>query len=268
MDNRDPAIASIPIYLINLDGSDARLHSARQQLDAAGLAFERVPAFDGRGLCANRFPDYDAEAALRYMGRPLGGGEIGCYLSHLDCARRFLATQAPFGMVLEDDLKLVPGFAGGLDRLLACLPGLAAWDLVNIGATKHKIYTTLADFEAGGHGYALTRAHYFPMTTAGLIWSRAGARCFVDGHDRIWAPIDNYLRHHLTRTGLGLAVCPPLITRETAGGSDINARPRSPKDQLYTHALRKHRRGLADKRIALGRMLQFRLARRRGAVPT
>lgn len=268
MDNRKPAIMSIPIYLINLDGSDARLHSAREQFNAAGLSFERVPAFDGRGLRIDQFPDYDAEAALCYMGRPLSGGEIGCYLSHLDCARRFLATRAPLGIVFEDDLKLVPGFAEGLDRLLACLAGLAAWDLVNIGANKHKIYTTLAGFEAKGRAYTLTQAHYFPMTTAGLIWSRAGAIRFVEEHDRIWTPIDNYLRHWQTRTGRGLAVWPPLVTTEAAGGSDINAIPRSPKDRLFTHSLRKHRRVLGNKIVALRQMLQFRLVRRRGAIGT
>ena len=80
----------VAVYLINLDGSDDRLREASGQLESAGVTFERVAAFDGRGLRIEEFPDYDAKGARSYMGRPLRGGEIGCYLSHLECACRFL----------------------------------------------------------------------------------------------------------------------------------------------------------------------------------
>ncbi len=81
-------------FLTNLDGSDDRLNSARAQLDQQGIAFTRVSAFDGRGLNLTEVRDYDEAHAVRYMGRKLKGGELGCYYSHLDCARRFLASDA------------------------------------------------------------------------------------------------------------------------------------------------------------------------------
>ena len=58
-------------YLINLDGSDERLSSARVQLEQQGITFTRVSAFDGRGLNLAEVSDYDEAHALRYMGRKL-----------------------------------------------------------------------------------------------------------------------------------------------------------------------------------------------------
>lgn len=243
----------IPVYLINLDGSDERLASASGQLVAAGVDFQRVPAFDGRKLRIEEFPDYDPRAALRYLGRPMRGGEIGCYLSHLDCARRFLATDAAQAVVLEDDMHLTPGFAEGVRKVLDWLAAHPmGWDVINIGANRHKIYTVLHGFDAGGSRHDLTLAHYFPMTTTGLIWSRPGAQAFVEGHRTIWAAVDNYFRWWQTRTGRGLAVWPPLVTTTGAESeiADAGANRRSVGGRHPLYGLMKQRRLLTDKAIA------------------
>lgn len=246
-------MSDLPVYLINLDGSDERLCSASGQLNRAGQVFQRVPAFDGRKLRIEQFPDYDAGAALRYLGRPMRGGEIGCYLSHLDCARRFLASGAAHCIVLEDDMQLQPGYAEGVRKVLEWLDRQdLCWDLINIGANRHKIYTAIHEFNAGGRHYALTRAHYFPMTTTALIWSRQGARSFVTEHGAIFAAVDNYFRHWLTRTDRGLAVWPPLVTTTGAeseiAGDGRNRRSVEGRHPLY--GLLKQRRLLTDKFIA------------------
>ncbi|KRW95547.1 glycosyltransferase family 25 protein [Paracoccus sp. PXZ] len=246
-------MSDLPVYLINLDGSDERLRSASGQLNHAGQVFQRVPAFDGRKLRVDQFLDYDAGAALRYLGRPMRGGEIGCYLSHLDCARRFLASGAEHCIVLEDDMQLQPGYAEGVRKVLAWLGRQDLdWDLINIGANRHKIYTAIHEFDAGGQQHALTRAHYFPMTTTALIWSRQGARAFVAEHGAIFAAVDNYFRHWLTRTDRGLAVWPPLVTTTGAeseiAGAGRNRRSAEGRHPLY--GLLKQRRLLTDKFIA------------------
>lgn len=205
-------MAHLAAYLINLEGSDGRLAQATAQLTAAGLPFTRVAAFDGRGLAREEFPDYDHARALAHMGRPLRGGEVGCYLSHLEAARQFLASGAAYGLVLEDDLQLMPDFAAGLAAVLTLVDERAAdWDLVHLAAGRHKIFTRIAGFEVAGQRHVLTRAHYFPMVTTALLWSRAGAAAFVAAHRQIWAPVDNYLRHWQLSRDRGLAVWPPLV---------------------------------------------------------
>ncbi|WP_068304693.1 glycosyltransferase family 25 protein [Pararhodobacter sp. CCB-MM2] len=237
-----------PAFVINLDGSEARMASAAAQLTATGLAFQRVPAFDGRGLTPQEFPDYDAKAALAYMGRPMRGGEIGCYHSHLRAAQAVVNSGAPMGLVFEDDMQLVPGAAERLQALADWLAGRDDWDLVNLGANKHRIYSNLVQFGA----HALTRAHYFPMMASGLLWKREGALAFLQAHDRIFAPVDNYFRHWQTRRDRGLAIWPPLV--ETTGAeSDIFAGPvsRSREDRHPLYGLIKQRRLMADKLLAL-----------------
>jgi len=91
---------SFPVFLINLDDSPARLAAAQGNCTAHGVEFTRVSGYNGRKLDPMSVPEYDSTAALKYMGRDLNGGEIGCYFSHI----RALETGAPYGLVLEDDM--------------------------------------------------------------------------------------------------------------------------------------------------------------------
>lgn len=245
-------LTGLPVYLINLDGSDERLRSATRQLADEGMAFKRVPAFDGRALRMDEFPDYDPAAAMAYMGRPLRGGEIGCYLSHLDCARRVLDSRAPWGLVFEDDVQLQPGFGEGIAILLDWLDRNGGdWDLINLGSPQHKLYTPIMNFIVAGRHHELTRAHYFPMTATALIWSRQGAETFVRSHDRIMRGVDNHFRHWLTRSDSGLAVWPPLVTT-TGAESDIEGGrgKRSAGGRHPLYGLIKQRRQIVNKLIA------------------
>jgi glycosyl transferase family 25 len=245
-------LEQFPIYLINLDRSQDRLAAAKSQLDEVGLTFERMPAFDGRQMVLDwRFPDYDEKAAMAHMGRSLRSGEIACYLSHLACARKLVESGAPFGVVLEDDMRLVPGAAQLLRDLIAWAQneGGEKWDLINLSANKHKIYTPVRAFAAAGRCHMLTRAHYFPMMAAGLLWSRTGARAFIDRHDQVFMPVDNYFRHWLTRADRGLAVWPAIV--ETTGAeTEIFTGKRSAEGRRPLYGLIRQRRLMTEKWIA------------------
>lgn len=210
------------VYLINLEGSDDRLRKATRSLVAEKLPFTRVPAFDGRTLRPEEFPDTDRAAAMAYMGRPLRGGEIGCYLSHLDCARRFLSSDALYALVLEDDMQLAVDAPSLLMQALDWLKAQGtSWDVINIGANRLKYTTPLATFPMSGESLTLLRAHYFPMTTTGIVWSREGAGRFVSEHQKIFAPVDHFLREWQCAEDRGLTVWPPLVTA-TGAESDID----------------------------------------------
>lgn len=210
------------VYLINLEGSNDRLEKARKSLGAEELPFTRVLAFDGRKLHPEEFPDTDHGDAMAYMGRPLRGGEVGCYLSHLDCARRFLSSDSSHALVLEDDMQLAAGASGLLTQILNWLRSEdESWDVINIGANRLKYTTPLASFPTSGEGLTLLRAHYFPMTTTGIVWSREGAGRFVSEHQKIYAPVDHFLREWQSVEGRGLTVWPPLVTT-TGAESDID----------------------------------------------
>lgn len=92
------------ILLINLARRPDRLEFMRSQLDALGLACERIEAIDGEGQ----------------TGGPLTpsftGAERACAMSHRSAWQRFLATGEDHCLILEDDVILAPAlptFLGG-----------------------------------------------------------------------------------------------------------------------------------------------------------
>ena len=111
----------IPVFVINLAGSEVRLRSAREQLKEAGLPCNRIEAVDGRGRQPEDFPQYDAGEALRHFGRGLKSGEIGCYLSHIAAAQALIDTGAPHGLILEDDFVSLPGAWQSVSETLQAL---------------------------------------------------------------------------------------------------------------------------------------------------
>ncbi|MDR0808941.1 MAG: glycosyltransferase family 25 protein [Gemmobacter sp.] len=224
------------VLLINLDGSAARLAQAAAVLAAAGIAFQRLPAFDGRGLRPDELPLYSAAGAVRCFGRALTGGEVGCFLSHLEAVRRFLASDAEYGLVLEDDLTATAGAADLLTHVLARLEAGAArklWWLVNLGKPAQRMMTPLAAVNAE-HG--LMRAHYFPVTTTAILWNRTGAEAFLRDANEIVMPVDHWLRQWATLHDTGLALNPPLFPATEEGPSDIDTaghRKKVPRGGLH-----------------------------------
>lgn len=213
----------LDVQLINLDGSDARLTRATAALQAAGIPFRRLPAFDGRGKHPEDLPLYDPAAAMRSFGRKLTGGEIGCFLSHLEAARQFLQTGADYGLVLEDDLSIATPDAGTvLTGLLDALPKVSAdkvWHVANLGRAAPEVSSRLGPVEPG---HLLVRAHLFPVTTTAILWSREGAASFVHDVQRIDMPVDQWLRCWASAADTGIAVNPALFGTSGAA-SEIDA---------------------------------------------
>ena len=237
-------------YVINLDDNVARMQEVTQQMSALQWPFTRVTAFDGRKVDPRSISDYDETGALAYMGRTLKGGELGCYFSHLDCARCFLASDADYAIVLEDDMHVKPDALVVIEQALAWLEQMRQdWYLMHIASDKRKLTTVLWQFSER----KLLRAHYFPVTTTGLVWSRAGAQAFVAEHQKIFAPVDNYFRYWLTRNDKGLQIWPPLVVPSGAQ-SDINAAntvQHTEVDHNHWFGLIKQRRLWGDKLKAL-----------------
>ncbi|MDX5401505.1 MAG: glycosyltransferase family 25 protein [Rhodobacterales bacterium] len=247
----------VPAYLINLDQNTDRLAASRAALTAAGLQPVRVPAVDGRGLDLNNVADCDAQAALRRYGRPLKGGEYGCYKSHLACAQRMLDEGHEVALVFEDDITLHADFGTRLGPLLDYLTqSVLDWHMVNLGAPGTRIFTPLTDL---GAGHRLVAAHYFPQTAHAILWSRAGATAFVRDHARVGMSVDNLFRHVMIRSGKGLAVTPPLVGT-TAAASVIDAGQRASRyaGQRWNYGLLKQKRFWVNRVLALCRKAVYR----------
>ena len=181
-------------FVINLAASPQRLDSAKAELDAAQIEAVRVDAFDGREIDLPQFAPYDDRKARRFMGRSMTQGEVGCYVSHQRAAAAFLESGDELGFVFEDDIALEPRFRTVAPELIEWLRLRTDWHCVNLGATRLKITSPMAEVA----GIPVLRAHYFPMLAHALIWNRAGAEAFLAASEPIFCPADNMLRQVLT----------------------------------------------------------------------
>lgn len=242
----------IAFHVINLDGSADRLDAITRQIEGLGVAFHRVPAFDGRGQDVRSLPRYDDAASRRFMGRSLRGGEVGCFLSHRAAAEMFLQGDAEFGVVLEDDSQLLGDVHAVILGLTAQMPD--GWDVANLGNAKLKTETFLRDVA----GHSVHAGHYFPMTTTALLWTRGGAEAFLQASETICAPVDNFLRRWQAQRGRGLVVVPAIV-KPTGAPSEIHSAslPGSSAWGLG-YALRKRRRLITDLILARRAQISFR----------
>ncbi|MBW6506669.1 MAG: glycosyltransferase family 25 protein [Rhodobacteraceae bacterium] len=124
--------AELAVYLINLDRAPDRRDRMTARLQAAGITFERVAAVDGRDL---RFPipEFSALSYKVLHGRRTVPAEVGCYLSHIACARRLLESQASHALILEDDAELPDDLIALID---AAIRAGDAWDLLRLSTVN------------------------------------------------------------------------------------------------------------------------------------
>lgn len=238
-----------PVFLINLDKSEDRLATSTAQLDALGFQFTRVSAVDGRTLGPAISEVYDRDVTQAFCGRSLTPGEIGCYLSHLEAAKKVLESGAPCGIVFEDDFEMIPEGPEIISQILRWLDeNPTEWDLMNLSAQRTKIHTPLAPFEVGNFSCNLVRAHGFPVLAHCLMWSRAGAEKFVTQHDKVVTSVDDHFRHWLSKTNTGLSTVPRLVTQSTIASDITGDGPeRRHYERTFGYALKKQRRLWTDR---------------------
>lgn len=202
----------LPIFLINLKGSDARLYASRTQIHDAGFTFERIEAVDGRGQKTHSFAQYDDLAARMFFGRSMTSGEVGCYLSHVAAARAVVESGADYGLVLEDDFKAQPGAWVVLEQTIERLKRGQTddWDMVNLARSPRSPRAHLSSFcEDSVNATQLLRAYYFPVIATAILWSRLGAQRFIAQDAQPIGPVDHIYRHRMSESGRGLALSPP-----------------------------------------------------------
>jgi glycosyl transferase family 25 len=171
---RGQSVASLGVYLINLDRSPDRLATMQRRLDALGLTFVRVPAVDGA-----REPELvatvDRELYRRTHGRGLRVGEIGCYMSHLAVMRRFLADGPDLALVLEDDAVLAPTLPALIDHV--CHEPLPRdWDMLKLESRRRGRPLELRQLDAG---HRLCINLYRSTGSAGYLLTRHAAATYL-----------------------------------------------------------------------------------------
>lgn len=201
------------IYVINLDRDAERLASIRDNLAKLGLGFERLPAVIGKEVPEwEKLVDLPAYAWRNRLDMPRAG-EVGCYLSHLMAMETFLRTGAPWCVILEDDVEVLPACA----EALRSLAETDDWDLVKL-FNFHSGMPVKKRELAGGHRLVahLTRT----TSSAAYVVNRRAASTLL----KTMRPITEQVDHALDRpweTGLRTrGIRPmPVVLAPVAGTS-------------------------------------------------
>lgn len=94
---------NLPMYLVSLEQDVARREALEKRFPLHYSEFIHIKAVDGRKLPAKEY--YDATLSFFHKHkRPMSPAELGCTLSHIKALESFLATDAPFALILEDDV--------------------------------------------------------------------------------------------------------------------------------------------------------------------
>jgi glycosyl transferase, family 25 len=216
--------AVIPVArIINLDSSPDRLIGVTARLDAAGLRWQRHRAIAAASTeIARAHPLYRGHRVRAMYSRDLSRGEIGCFLSHLDAMRMFMAGDDPLALILEDDAVPSPGAARALGALSGWLinhgPGMSV-SVIHLSRTEGKWQRPLT--EVGG--YRLIRTFRPPLIFSAMLWTRAGVAAFQAHVERsgIDRPVDDAFRACFARSGTAAALVEPVFS-EDGSASTIN----------------------------------------------
>lgn len=171
-----PSDTPLPIYVINLERSKDRWQAIVQSAADHHVCVMRVDAVDGRSIAREQWQDTSVMRFGLRNGRTVLPGEYGCYQSHLRAIDAFLDSGLPAGVILEDDVELVPDFEAKVRDILKVLPDCALVKLVHhraggflqIAETHHGIRVGTCAFgpEGSAAAYALTRAAALKLRSA------------------------------------------------------------------------------------------------------
>jgi glycosyl transferase, family 25 len=181
-------------FVINLDTSVGRMISFKDQIRELSLPFERVPAFDARALDLSTCTDYNPERSRAWFGESVTNGEYGCHKSHLLALRQFLNSDADYGLVLEDDIR-VARHTLPLIRLVRSFldESPEPWHLVHLGRVPKLCFREVASFPFHKKSVSLLQAYHLPYSAFALLWTRAGAELFLAETTEFLAPVDVWL---------------------------------------------------------------------------
>ena len=221
------------IYVINLDRDVERMASIRANLEALGLPFERLSAVMGKDVPEwEKLVDMSAYAWRNRLDTPRAG-EVGCYLSHLKAMETFLRTDAPWCVILEDDVEVLPACAD----VLHSLAEKDDWDLVKLFNFHSGLPVKKRALGSAHHLVAhLTRT----TSSAAYVVNRRAAETLMQS----MRPITEQVDHALDRpweTGLrvrGIRPMPVVLAPVAATTSTIDYQGRGKQGRTLSKSLK------------------------------
>lgn len=206
----------------------------RKQLDACGLPYRFVDAV--RINLADGWPDiYERRRRMNHAGVDLRAGEMGCYLSHRQVWRDFLAGADEVCLVLEDDVNVHPDFAEVVGSLYEARRD---WEFVRLfGVFKRETFPVR--HLVGGH-YLVDYLKQ-PNGTQGYLVNRQAAQRLLDYTGSMWHAIDNAIDHDWEHGVRIMGIEPSVISDPQIFDTTLGPRDKR-RLSLYKKFLREYHR--------------------------
>ena len=251
---------SIVYLCINLPRAEDRRRAIQAQALKHGLDIQLVTAIAGEDLPAE-VPEYDRAARRRCHNHDLTPNEIACTLSHIKALKTFLASDAEYAVIMEDDALLAENFSAGIRELTDHLQG---WEIAKLYTPNCKLYPLSANENADAPIHPVF--HKNMWYAVGFMYTRRGAEALLEGMSPFCTPADGQIVKALLGKQIPtIAVTPNLITTSDPDGthSTIDSKEYHRKAQMRRRSFSQYlayRCDVID--IALGKKRMRRLMSR------
>ena len=207
-----------PVFVINLDKSTARMAKISKRLDELEVPFERVPAVYGADLSQEEIDKYYCpELNKKNYRRPLGLGEIGCYISHIKVWKTIVERKIPCALILEDDITI----DASLGQLIKTISKSSnSFDVVKLYSKNNT--PKLLDSAPVGEKHRLCRFKKIPIGNQGQLVTLAGATNLINTYEKFGRPVDEDIQHWWEADINVLGFLPSIVSPIKSAKSDID----------------------------------------------
>ncbi len=206
-------------YVINLDSKPQQWAVMQKELAAQNIQPLRFPAVNGRSMDGVPDPPRIRHCVYYWrQGRTITPGRQGCFVSHREVWRLFLASDAEYVMVCEDDINLAPDFR---QIILESMTYAHTWDYLRVHQGRFWGVFPYATLPCGRQLCTALRDN---VSGACYILNRKAADFFYRRTANMCAPSDS-TRHYGWRAVRETSIYPsPVTLSEFAAESTITPR--------------------------------------------
>lgn len=203
------------VFVINLDQNKERLAFVHAQLSRLGMSYERFSGVYGKGFTKEE-RERVSSPLRSYLcsGHVIGGGELGCALSHIGVYRQIIADQLPYALVMEDDVILSEKFPEVVEY---------AERKLCVQRPQVVLFSNWGGVDVGGRGFEVVRLRRGVCTDAYLI-TRTAAELICRANTPVMCAADAWGRW-VRRHGLELYRAFPTTVSQDIDAFQSNIRP-------------------------------------------
>lgn len=140
-------------YVINMDSAPERMIHMKSELQRLGITYIRQPGVAGIDL-KHPHPDF-SDFSYKYLhGRLWSPRELGCYLSHIECLRKFMESDNDYALILEDDVTLHPEL---LNIIKFATHINDEWNMLRLSTVNSGKWWSVKNFKEFSFSICLTR---------------------------------------------------------------------------------------------------------------